>query len=140
MTDTKHLWEVEHDYYGASQCYYANFHQQAEWNREYTSWSEFSEDGDSLFSIGDKDAEHMRAMNFLYRWDWQRPDPEDLDEDEYAGDTLELFWIFPRKGMISKVSVQVTEEDEPAVREWLQLFANYMRDMWAPFDLSPEVR
>lgn len=132
---TKHLWEVDHDFYGPDSCYYANYYQTQEWNHDYESWAEFvGPDSDSLFSYS---TESLMGMNWLYRWDWQRPDPEDLDEDEYDGDTLELFFLFPRKGMIGRTSIHVTEEDEPAVRAYLQRWADYMRDMWAPFDLSP---
>lgn len=140
---SKHLWEVDHDYYGADHCYYANGHQTAEWNREYDSWAEFTEADGSLFGVSETAITDI-SMNWLYRWDWLRPDPDDykyeVEEDpdfQIPGDHLELFWIFPRKGMISNVSIKVTEADEPAVREWLQRFADYMREMWAPFDLSP---
>jgi len=140
---SKHLWEVEHDYYGPDGSYYANSYQNAEWNREYNSWSEFADpDGDSLHGIG-TDHGYSMGMNFLYRWDWLRPDPKDykweLEDNpafEIPGDTLELFWMFPRKGAMAHTSIKVTEADEPAVIEWLQRFADYMRDMWAPFDMS----
>jgi hypothetical protein len=143
MSNTPHLWEIVHDYYGPDSCYYANGYETAKWNQEYGSWAEFADpDSDSLHSIGGDG--FSISMNWLYRWDWLRPDPADykyeLEENpdfELPGDTLELFWLFPRKGMISRVEIKVTEADEPAVREWLQRFADYMRDMWAPFDLSP---
>ncbi len=136
-TATKHLWEVDHDYYGADHCYYANSYQQADWNTDFESWIDFAgPEADSMFNFA---SDGLMGMNWLYRWDWQRPDPEDIDEDddEYNGDTLELFFIFPRKGMFGKTSIKVTEEDEPAVRAYLQQWATYMRNMWAPFDLSP---
>lgn len=131
MSITPHLWEIDHSYYGPDQCYYANTYQQAQWNAAYESWAEFMEEG---ISSADLD------MNFLYRWDWQRWPTDDLEEDAEPGseEQLELFWLFARKGMIGKTTVNVTEADEPAVREWLQKHADYVRDMWAPFDLSPK--
>jgi len=124
-----HLWEIEHSYYGPDQCYYARPDQQAPWNADFSSWADFVAEG--MFAA-DLD------LNFLYRWDWQKWGEGDLDEDAEPGteEQLELFWLFARKGMIGKTTVNVTEADEPAVREWLQVRANYVRDMWAPFDLS----
>lgn len=131
MSTTPHLWEIDHSYYGPDQCYYANSYQQADWNADFTTWADFVAKG--MFSA-DLD------LNFLYRWDWQKWPAEDMEEGDEPGteEQLELFWLFPRKGMIGKTTINITEADEPAVREWLQVRADYVRDMWAPFNLTSE--
>jgi hypothetical protein len=79
-------------------------------------------------------------MNWCYRWDWKKWPTEDYEEDvnEAEKEQLLLFWMMPRKGIMATSTINVTEADEPAVREWLQVRADYMRTMWEPFDLSPK--
>lgn len=122
-----HLWEADHDYYGASQNYFATGSENDSYHTSHESWAEFLED--SGF------AEASLGLNFLYRWDWQKWGEDDVDDDA-PREELELFFIMPRKGILSSARVQVTEADEPAVREWLQKHVDYMRNMWAPLELG----
>lgn len=78
-------------------------------------------------------------MNLLFRWDWDRSDPDDytyeLEENpefEVPGDTLKLFYFMQRKARNMSIEVAVTEADEPAVREWLSIRAEHMRTLWEP--------
>ena len=132
MNAVTHLWEIEHPYYGPEGSYWANWAQQGPYIQSYESWQDFIDEG----GMSDADLD----MNWCYRWDWQRPDPDDYKYErektpdfEMPGDYLELFWMMPRKGIMATSTIKVTEADEPAVREWLQVRAEYMRRMWAPF-------
>jgi hypothetical protein len=129
---TQHLWEVDHPYYGPEGSFWANWSQQGPYIQKYESWQEFVEEG----GMADADLD----MNWCYRWDWKKWPTEDYEEDvnEAEKEQLLLFWMMPRKGIMATSTINVTEADEPAVREWLQVRADYMRTMWEPFDLSPK--
>lgn len=140
-TTAKHLWEIDHPYYGPDHCYYANGYQARGDSSEFESWAEFAQPssqtptedlGNLLYDFDDD-------LNFLYRWDWKRSDPADYEwerEDnpqfEVPGDKLLLFFMCPRKGRMVYAEVHVTEDDEGDVLAWLRLKAEYMRKMWAP--------
>jgi hypothetical protein len=129
---TQHLWEVDHPYYGPEGSFWANWAQQGPYIQKYESWQEFVDEG----GMADADLD----MNWCYRWDWKKWPTEDYEEDvnEAEKEQLLLFWMMPRKGIMATSTINVTEADEPAVREWLQVRADYMRSMWEPFDLSPK--
>jgi hypothetical protein len=129
---TQHLWEVDHPYYGPEGSFWANWSQQGPYIQKYESWQEFVDEG----GMADADLD----MNWCYRWDWKKWPTEDYEEDvnEAEKEQLLLFWMMPRKGIMATSTINVTEADEPAVREWLQVRADYMRSMWEPFDLSPK--
>lgn len=134
----KHLWEHEHPYY----CEPGSFFKIGQHHR-YGSWAEFAEpagytrgpDGRAAFTgtalyHGDPD------LNLLFRWDWKawHLDPDYTPEEgEAERHTLRLFFMLQRKGANCSVEIQVTAEDEPAVRTWLAGRAATMREMWAPF-------
>ncbi|ALY10580.1 hypothetical protein FDH86_gp045 [Arthrobacter phage Tank] len=131
------LFESDHPYYGPEGSYWASPAKEADYHHRFESWKDFAE-GESFYNA-DID------MNWCYRWDWQTPNPDDykyeLEENPnftLPGEVLELFWMMPRKGIMATTQIKVTREDEPAVRAWLQKFADYMVTMWAPFDLSPK--
>lgn len=132
MASEKHLWEVDHDYYGPDSMYFApggtnDFH------HKYSSWEEFKEEW-NVYEPG--------GMNLVYRWDWHDwknseywvdPETNPSEEVDYEWeDELELFYLLPRKGILVKNSVHVTKDDEAAVREWLTPHWEYMRDLWSP--------
>lgn len=122
MTEVKHLWEADHSYTGAESNYFANFQQQEGYFREFESWKAFTE-SDSFETDMD--------YNLMYRWDWKN------GEDQYPeAEHLALFYVQQRRGAVSGDTIFVTAEDEPAVRAYLQKYADHMRDLWAPFDLS----
>lgn len=95
----------------------------------YACWNDFMGE----WGMSDLD------MNLVFRWDWDKADPEDyeyeLEEDpdfELPGDTLKVYFYLQRKAYGHSVFVDVTEDDEPAVREWLQVRAEHMRNLWEP--------
>lgn len=120
----KHLWEVEHDYYGPESNYFATGIQQREYSQHWESWSDFADGWGSPID----------GMNWLYRFDWIKADLDDLRffPDMDTRDTLRLFYLLPRKGILLDHTVYVTEDDEPAVRTYLKPAAEYSLNMWAP--------
>lgn len=119
MTVELHLWDIAHPYYCSESNYYSN-----EPGSRFESWAEFIEE--AICATGDLD------LNLLFRWDWNRCDPSDYEPDEeIPGDTLDLFFMFQRKGIFAPFTVAITEADEPAVREWLAVRWEHMRLLWA---------
>jgi len=135
----EHLWEINHPYYSSESNYYCNAANHP--GSDYGSWQEFFE------AEGDND----KDLNLLFRWDWDPNEYLDVPfgvtrEDEIAvrreyadrfGDrdhawTLKLFFISQRKGIYRPVTVQVCKADEPAVREFLQGYADHLRAVWEP--------
>lgn len=122
-----HLWEVDHDYYGPDSNYFASVVNQRDYSHKHDSWASFVEDGGALYDFD------YTSMNFLYRWDWQKWYLDKYwSEEEGTREELQLFFILPRKGILLDVSIQVTEDDEPEIRKWLEERAEYMRSMWEP--------
>lgn len=123
----KHLWEVDHDYYGPSGSYWASPMDESGYNNKYDSWAEYVA-AEGMYSA-------LTGLNFLYRWDWEdyRKERAEYGDEDYEHDfVLELFWLMPRKGILAKDTIVVTPEDEPVVREWLNGHWVYMREMWYP--------
>ncbi|MEV6180158.1 hypothetical protein [Streptomyces sp. NPDC052015] len=114
-TPIRHLWEIDHPYYCSEGNYY-----KAGQHTLFNSWQEFTEE--TVFVTGD------RNLNFLFRWDWQKPGHHGWDGDEY----LLLFFVIQRKGFNCSVQIPVTEVDEPAVRAFLTDCAQTMRATWEP--------
>ena len=115
MTDTPHLWEVEHPYY----CNESN-HFATGWNVQWETWAEFAE------GMGASDED----LNLLFRWDWER---YEADETGPAHDVLKTFWVMQRKGIFSCHEIAVTEADEPAVRAWIEGRYKHLLRLWEPF-------
>lgn len=113
MTDTTHLWDVDHPFYGAT--YNGDF------GAEFDTWAEFVEDGQI---DGDRNA--------LYRWDWLKPDPD----EERPTDELHLFYVAQHKGYVWGTLVRVTPEDEASVREYLTARTDHLRRLWEPISLG----
>lgn len=148
MTQTP-LWEIEntHPYYCTKGSYYRSTE---EAHTVYHSWADFAQPtkgltaneafledkGNFLYDFDDD-------LNTLWRWDWNwnhQNDPEEAEECEWCDGELPndchelvLFFMFQRKAMNASVSVFVTKEDEPLVREWLKEKSQYMRKLWRPF-------
>jgi len=122
-----HLWEVDHPYYCSEGNYYVGGAKWHEVHTSYESWQEFQEG----WGTSDHD------MNLVFRWDWQRTNPADLDEgEEPSPDRLQVFWVLQRKAILRSTECIVTPEDEPAVRAWLAERARTIATLWAPFDLA----
>lgn len=117
-----HLWEIDHPYY----CEEGNFYKTGLAN-QFGSWSEFTE---TWFCQGDHD------QNLVFRWDWiswrRHPDPG-LRSD--SPDVLLLFFVLQRKPILCSARIQITDDDEPAVRDWLEERAKTMAANWAPVAL-----
>ncbi|MFE5332920.1 hypothetical protein ACFRCG_41710 [Embleya sp. NPDC056575] len=120
-----HLWEVDHPYYCADGNYWATDGANHE---TYDSWAEFTEE--TLWFSGDRD------LNLLFRWDWKsyRNDPD--PDDRSIPDQLCLYFVQQRKANQYSVAIQVTDDDEPAIRAWLDECARTMRALWEPLDLA----
>lgn len=118
---TVHLWEIEHPYYCEPGNYYARPDQVT---TRFESWPEFLDE----WPHGGWDED----FNVVFRWDWERYDPADL-EDGDPPEELHLYWVGQRKATRWSTHIAVTEADEPAVRAWLAARAAYMTRLWAPF-------
>lgn len=126
---TKHLWEIDHPYYCEDGSYWVSKDRWHEVHETYESWEDF------VSEWGEMDLD----MNLLFRWDWDRSSPEDYGYElsvdpsfELPADTLRIYYFMQRKARNMSVVVNVTEEDEPAVREWLTVRAEHMRKLWEP--------
>ena len=121
----QHLWEFDHPYH----CGEATWHRNSDGttnHENWTSWEDFTDN--TIFTSGDRD------LNLLVRWDWQswrrHTDPS-LRGDE--PDQLMLFFVMQRKGFLCSHYINVTDDDEPAVRTWLAECARTTSALWAPF-------
>lgn len=126
---TKRLWEYDHPYYASDGCYYTPGTKWHDVHTEYRSWRDF------LDEWGDTDPD----LNLVYRWDWDRPDPDDyryeLDNDPsfvMPGDTLHIYFMLQRKAKPHSIAIDIIEAEEPAVRAWLTRRALTVRAIWAP--------
>ncbi|MEV0766508.1 hypothetical protein [Nocardia sp. NPDC050435] len=114
-----HLWEFDHPYYSFQGHRHVSPAKGGN-HEKFASWAEFAESSRS----DDLD------QNLLVRWDWLKPDPQWAEPGET--DELALFYVLQRLGDYWSVAVEVTEDDEPAVREWLARRAHHLRQIWAP--------
>lgn len=127
MTESAHLWEPDHDYYGPEAPYWGRPDDYRDYINEYASWEAFVAEGGMHCA--------PEGLNVLYRWDWHdhREDRAKWGDDEYPRDfELELFWMMPRKGIMARSVIAVTTEDEASVRAWLAPHWEYMRGLWEP--------
>jgi hypothetical protein len=124
MTKSTSLRDSKHSYSGADQNYFMPGNLQDEFFRTYDSWQAFIESGNS---------ETDMDYNLMYRWDWKKK-----GEGYPTKEHVTLYWLQQRRGCVGSDTIFVTAEDEPAVREYLQKYADHMRDIWAPLDMSPK--
>lgn len=122
--EAPHLWEIEHPYY----CHPGNHYTRLDESHfTYASWAEFYEDW------GDRDPD----VYLVFRWDWARTDPEDVEEDEdVPSDRLQVFWVLQGSAILRSTECVVAEADEPAVRKWLAARAQTMAAIWAPIGFT----
>ena len=109
MSEPKRLWESDHPYY------WTGDHEE-----EVASWQAFAE------GWGESDEDY----NLVARWDWLNGEEDGLDEGQEA---VRIGFVHQRKGSTSSVIVIVTQEDEPAIRLWLEGKWKHMQRLWAPF-------
>lgn len=119
-----HLWDANHPYY----CSDTNFRTRDNTER-WETWQDFHQ------TWGQSDPD----MNLVFRWDWTKPDPDDYEPgEELPGDKLYVFVMLQRKGDFWAHIIDVTDDDEPAVREWLTERAKTITAIWAPITLTEE--
>lgn len=139
------LWEPEHPYYCTEGNYRANLYKNPEVLVSHDSWAEFKGYRDpELMGKGlDFLAEGYYTsdpdLNLLFRWDWITPDLSDYGPDEdIPNPSLLLFFVLQRKADLRTVIIRnITEADEPDIREWLTERAKTIRAIWAPILESP---
>lgn len=112
------LRDSKHSYTGADQNYFMPANQQDSLFVTYDSWGEFIHSGNA-----DLDMDY----NLMYRWDWKKK-----GEGYPTKEHITLYWLQQRRGCVGSDTIYVTEEDEPAIRKYLQPFAKHMKDLWAP--------
>lgn len=127
--DVKHLWEYDHPYYCNEGNYLASPVRDANLDvwEQHDSWASFYE------AWGDSDPD----VNLVFRWDWHAwhlEFPEDYPDTEKH--ELQIFFMLQRKAFNKSVTVAVTPDDEPAVREWLTERATTVRAIWEPLILT----
>ena len=111
----------KHPYYSSESNFYSN-----EYPYRFGSWKKFRESG---WYDSDED------MNYLVRWDWKTPDPDDYEATGVPlpdHDTLHLFFVLQRKGIYAPVEVAVKSEDEPDVKAWLKTRWRTVQANWSP--------
>lgn len=113
MSTKPKLHETKHPYYCESGHYFGTGSSGSP-NRHYRNFSAFLSDWDGA----DKD------YNLLFRWDWN------TSEEQPARHILSLFYFIQRKGYHIAVTTDVTPEDEPAVRAFLEPHWKQMRKLW----------
>lgn len=147
----KHLWETPHSYY----CEEGNFFKSG-LHTVYESWEDFAQPVKEMFA-GNMLYDYDDDLNFLYRWDWKKADSENYlfsysdeiledgsvtkeqiaeslkeFEEDSKSDRLMLYFMLQRKSYNISVEVNVTESDEPLVRQWLNKKWKHMKKMWSP--------
>lgn len=120
---TKHLWEIKHPYYCATECYFTA----QSIRTEYASWLEFI----AAEGVDDLD------LNFVFRWDWNLGEDHSLPihpDPYYRDGELQIFFMNQRKGYHRVAEIKVCKADESSVREWLKGRWDHMKTVWEPFD------
>lgn len=122
--DEKHLWEHRHAYHCEMQNYRARASDGC--SQTYESWTDF---------IGEWNFCDM-DYNLLFRWDWlpaSDADGEPIAPVTGNGGELRVCFMLQRKGDYRCATVlNMREEDEAEVREYLTKHAKHMRMLWAP--------
>lgn len=109
---TKHLWEVEHPYYGPEGD-----------GDHYKSFKELLEE------VGSADDD----MNTLYRFDWEVEGAKNPDPN-YRDGKLKLFYVLARKSIFWTPSCDVCAADEPEVIAFLEKKMTYLMKLWEPVE------
>lgn len=115
---SKKLYETDHPYY----CEEGNYFSQ-DCSGEYDTWQDF------LDEWGDVDED----MNQIFRWDWNEYDPDEFEgSDTVLGAVLIIHRVLQRKAILRSDRVIVSKADEPAVRKYLEPYAQNMKAIWEP--------
>lgn len=112
------LWEIEHPW----MCEPGDYRRPVdEAQTQHDSWAEFLDD----LGMWDEDG------RVVFRWDWYRYDPADLEPGDPA-EVLHVFWVGQVTAERWSDHITVTADDEPAVRAWLTARYSYLMRLWAP--------
>lgn len=112
------LFEVDHAFYCAEGNYYSTkcFDKYESWEEYEAAWKGYDID-----------------LNLIFRWDWWKSDPSDYEEgEENKGDYITIHRVLQRKAILRSDRVYVSEADEPAIRKYLEPYAQRMKDIWEP--------
>lgn len=114
----KHLWEIDHPYYGS--------------DVNANACESFDELRQCIDRLDD-------GMNHLYRWDWQdwsQPygDGLGLTDAERGEQVFTAYLVLPRNGMLINFHCPITHDQEPDVLEWLRgrRVLGALRELWEP--------
>lgn len=80
----------------------------------FESWKAFRD------HIDDFDDE----LNVVIWWDWYEPD------DDHPNETFAAMLALPNLGRVDPLLVDVTRDDEPEIREWLQARLSRLIGWW----------
>lgn len=119
------LFEAKHAYYQAEGCYF-----NTECHMEFETLEDFLEE------FGNVDLDYNRVI----RWDWHRPDDEDIADGIAEGtpddlmycEHLRVYWMMQRKARPLSTYVKVSVADEAAVRDFLLPHLGYTLRLWSP--------
>lgn len=123
-----HLWEADHPYYCSESNYYSN-----EPHQSYATWANF------LAGFKDSDTD----LNLVFRFDWR--EGEDWGASNFNGDpyyrngTLQIFFVFQRKGIFACHEISVCRADEPSVVEFLTSRWAHMQKLWEPLSTPTSI-
>lgn len=113
------LYETNHPYYMSQGCYFDRG-----CHHEYESWEDFLEE----WRESDID------YNWIIRWDWSTLEDMELTpinhEDE---ELLQIQFFLQRKSYPISCYIRVNRDQEPEIKEFLNKYWLYMKEMWAPF-------
>lgn len=121
-----HLWEANHPYYCSESNYYSN-----EPYTKHDTWPNFLAE----FKNSDTD------LNMIFRFDWKEDDEDGKNtfngDPYYRNGTLQIFFVFQRKGIFACHEISVCRADEPSVIEFLTPRWKYMQALWEPICPAP---
>lgn len=110
---------VEHSYYCSQENYYST-----DCSHEFMTFQDFLSEWD------DSDLD----MNMIFRWDVKKKYDESTGEyiDKYR---MLLFVMLQRKGIFMSLLIdEVTDEDVPAILEFLKPRLDYIKELWLPLE------
>lgn len=114
----RHLWEIDHPYYGADG-----------YTTEFESFAELR----TAINAMDED------MNLVYRFDWEddsQPHRAELflGDEERTGQRLKVFTLMPRKSQCGEFVCPIRHDQEAEVIAWLSgpRVGGHLRRLWEP--------
>ena len=127
MTDTPHLWEIDHPYYMSEGSYWSN-----------DQHADFESLDDFLAEWSDADIHYNR----VHRWDWREGADWEIESDgsdDVIG-RLSIYFIMQRKAKTYSCDVVVRRSDEPRVIDFLKPHAAQEAAIWHPIALTMETK